>query len=65
MFDLEKISRTKRIDTPLLIKSKEKTEYKRGLLQVLALNNWELELLYENHQRDKVDAIPLEFFNSV
>ena len=50
MFAYERAALPKRLKMPLLITSKEKTEYKRGLIQALALNDWELKLLYQNHQ---------------
>ena len=43
-FYMERAVLPERLNIPLLIKSKEKTEYKRGLIQVLALNDWELKL---------------------
>ncbi len=49
MFFFERTALTERFELPLLIISKERTDYKRGLIEVLALNDWELELLYRNH----------------
>jgi hypothetical protein len=49
MFVHERVALAERLKMPLMVTSKEKTEYKRGLIQVLALNDWELNLLYENH----------------
>lgn len=49
MFAHERLALPERLKMPLMVTSQEKTEYKRGLIQVLALNDWELKLLYENH----------------
>lgn len=61
MFLAERKYLPERKQIPLLINSQEKTEFKRGLLQVLALNEWELELLYENHKFEfHPEKYPLE-----
>ncbi len=50
-----------RLSRPLLITKPETTDFKRGLLQVLALNPWEVELLHLNHEKNGVGKFyPLE-----
>lgn len=60
MFVAERAVRSERLSRELLIKEPRETDFKRGLLQVLALNEWELELLYESHQRNKSGRCSLE-----
>lgn len=60
MFVAERAERPTRMARELLIKEPRETDFKRGLLQALALNDWELELLYENHQRNRSRRCSLE-----
>jgi hypothetical protein len=50
-----------RLSRPLLINKPETTDFKRGLLQVLALNPSEVELLHLNHEKNGIGKFyPLE-----
>jgi hypothetical protein len=61
IFEEERKQLPKRLAMPLLIDEPEKTDFKRGLLQVLALNSWEVGLLHRNHQENKNGKVyPLE-----
>jgi len=61
IFKEERKQLPKRLAMPLLITEAEKTEFKRGLLQVLALNPWEVEILHRNHQENREGKLyPLE-----
>ena len=61
MFEEERRQLPRRLAMPLLITKPERTDFKRGLLQVLALNPWEVELLHRNHHENKVGKfLPLE-----
>ena len=61
IFEVERKQLPSRLALPLLITEPEKTDFKRGLLQVLALNPWEVELLHDNHQKNKDGkVIPVE-----
>lgn len=60
MFVAEREQRPHRLARELLIREPRETDFKRGLLQALALNDWELELLYENHQRNRSGRCSLE-----
>jgi hypothetical protein len=60
MFVAEREQRPHRLARDLLIREPRETDFKRGLLQALALNDWELELLYENHQRNRSGRCSLE-----
>lgn len=59
IFKGERKVRDARLKIPLLVTGEEKTDFKRGLLQMLALNDWELELLYENHKQNSL-KVPIE-----
>jgi hypothetical protein len=61
IFKEERKQLPKRLSMPLLTTEPEKTDFKRGLLQVLALNPWEVELLHRNHQENRDGKVyPLE-----
>jgi hypothetical protein len=61
IFDEERKQLPIRLAMPLLITEPEKTDFKRGLLQVLALNPWEVELLHANHEKNRNGkVVPLE-----
>jgi len=61
IFEEERKQLPIRLAMPLQITEPEKTDFKRGLLQVLALNPWEVELLHENHAKNKDGKVlPLE-----
>jgi hypothetical protein len=61
IFEEERKQLPIRLAMPLQITDPEKTDFKRGLLQVLALNPWEVELLHENHAKNKDGKVlPLE-----
>ena len=60
MFAAERVERPTRLARKLLIDEPRETDFKRGLLQALALNDWELEILYENHVRNQEGRCSLE-----
>ena len=61
IFKEERKQLPKRLAMPLLITEPEKTDFKRGLLQILALNPWEVEILHRNHQENRDGKVyPLE-----
>lgn len=61
IFKGERKALSRRLSIPLLITQTEPTDFKRGLLQVLALNPWEVKLLHRNHHENKHGKVyPLE-----
>lgn len=61
IFEEERKQLPIRLAMPLMITEPEKTDFKRGLLQVLALNPWEVELLHLNHEKNALGKVcPLE-----
>ena len=50
-----------RLAIPLIITESGETDFKRGLIQVLALNPWEVKLLHVNHEKNRNGkVVPLE-----
>jgi hypothetical protein len=60
MFVAERKERSRRLARDLLIREPRETDFKRGLLQVLALNDWELRILWENHRTNRSQRLSLE-----